>query len=215
MYHCLLFDLDNTLIDRDAAVRAFYTDRLNSFSPSQIDRLEELLRRDRSGYGDRTEFLNWYQKHFAPEASHQELQIEMRFGIVTRIRTFPGVKKMLKNLGKDHIVGLLSNGSGPGQRQKLRDAGLTGCFEPENIFISGEMLHSKPDKLVFRTVLKTLGVTPASTLMIGDDVVNDIAGAESLGIDACWISHGRPFTGNVAPTHTIEKPTQLPEILAL
>lgn len=214
MYHCLIFDLDNTLIDRDAAVKAHYAERLNSFSPSQIHLLEELLHRDRSGYGDRTEFLNWYQKRFAPDASHEELQIEMRFGIVTKIRAFPGMKTMLKTLRKSYILGLLSNGSGEGQRQKLRASGLADCFEPNSIFISGEMNVSKPDPNAFRKALKGLGVVPKTTLMIGDDAVNDITGAAQLGIDTCWISHGKPYAGNRLPTHTIEKPSQLLEILA-
>lgn len=215
MYHCLLFDLDNTLIDRDAAVKAHYAERLNSLSPSRINMLEELLHRDRSGYGDRSEFLNWYQKNFAPEASHEELQIEMRFGIVTKIRAFSGMKSMLKSLGKEYILGLLSNGSGQGQRQKLRGAGLGECFEPNSIFISGEMNVSKPDQNAFRKALKGMGVNPATTLMIGDDAINDVAGAAQLGMDTCWISHGRRFNGNRLPTHIIENALQLPEILAL
>jgi putative hydrolase of the HAD superfamily len=213
MYTALLFDLDNTLIDRDAAVKAYYRERLSGMSPSKISLLDELLSRDMSGRGDRGEFMKWYQRNFAPDSTHRELIIEMRFGITTKIRAFSGVKTMLTLLGKTHTLGLLTNGSGEGQRLKLEAAGLARYFDSRHIFISEELYAEKPDPKAFEMALGRIGGEPSSTLMIGDDHLNDIAGAAALGMDTCWVSHGKPYPGEQRPIYTIEKTSGLAEIL--
>ncbi len=45
----------------------------------------------------------------------------------------------------------------------------------------------KPEAYAFNAILKSAGVGPKQCLMIGDNRETDIAGALSVGMDACWI----------------------------
>lgn len=213
MYTALLFDLDNTLVDRDGAVRAHFAERLREYTLDRSDMLEEVLARDRSGYGDREAFLEWYQAMFAPESNQRELMIEMRFGLVRKLRAYRGVKTLLQRLSREYTLGLLTNGSATGQRLKLEATGLRNYFTEDVVSIAGEMNFSKPSPVAFEKALERIVEFPEDTLMIGDDPINDIQGGAEAGLSTCWISHGRTFSGPTPPTYVIEQVTDLPSVL--
>src|SRR5262245_66198349 len=50
---------------------------------------------------------------------------------------------------------------------------------------SSETGHRKPDPAIFRRALDALGVGPARTLYVGDQLATDIAGAAALGMHTC------------------------------
>lgn len=64
----------------------------------------------------------------------------------------------------------------------------------------GDVLNvGKPDPLIYRPVLETLGV--GRILAVGDALRTDIAGAAAVGIDACWVLgglHGEHLAGDRA-----------------
>ena len=51
----------------------------------------------------------------------------------------------------------------------------------------------KPGPLLFDRALALAGVGASEAVMIGDSLSTDVAGARSVGIDAIWISFGRPL----------------------
>jgi putative hydrolase of the HAD superfamily len=54
------------------------------------------------------------------------------------------------------------------------------------VFISGELGHAKPDPEIFRHALRWSGQAAQDCLFVGDDPVNDIAPAASLGFVTAW-----------------------------
>jgi len=87
--------------------------------------------------------------------------------------------------GRGLQLGVISNtGRTPGRvlRRLLADAGLLSCFEV--LAFSDEMGTRKPAAEIFRRVLDQVGVDPAGAVNVGDDAVNDVAGARGVGMRA-------------------------------
>ncbi|MNC74327.1 dUMP phosphatase [compost metagenome] len=55
------------------------------------------------------------------------------------------------------------------------------------IAISSEAGISKPDPLFYKYLTDTYGADLSSAIMIGNDPRTDIAGANTVGIDSCYI----------------------------
>ncbi len=88
----------------------------------------------------------------------------------------------LKNQGVR--LGLITNGTGEEQRDKINRFGLAGYFE--FIFIEGEVGFGKPDIRIYEKALSALNLPPHEIWMVGDNLVWDIQAPQSLGICAVW-----------------------------
>lgn len=86
-------------------------------------------------------------------------------------------------------LGLLTNGPRALQRDKIDRFDIERYFDV--ILIEGEFGHGKPRPEVFNHALRTVGVTPGQAWHIGDNLYADIAGAQSVGIQAAWIHRSR------------------------
>lgn len=105
------------------------------------------------------------------------------------VRLMDGAPEVLKRIMEKKIfLGIVSN-SQPYTLREL-DAALAtanlsrAIFKPELSFLSFENGFSKPNPHVFRLLtarLRTLGISPDETLMIGDRLDNDIAPARAAG----------------------------------
>lgn len=103
---------------------------------------------------------------------------------------FPGTMDALRALSEVATVVTLSNVT-------CADAdtdGLRRHTAPwvSDFFPSCRIGYAKPDRRAFRAVAQHCGVAPARVLHIGDDWACDIVGAVAAGLQAVWISHGRP-----------------------
>ncbi len=58
------------------------------------------------------------------------------------------------------------------------------------MYLSEEVGLLKPDPEFFKLIILNEGLEPASTLMVGDDLENDIAPAQALGMRTVWIKRG-------------------------
>ncbi len=61
----------------------------------------------------------------------------------------------------------------------------------------------KPDQAFFEQALLTLGVAAHETIMVGDDVVNDIAGAQHAGMRAILVCTGKYQAHAALPPHIV------------
>lgn len=93
----------------------------------------------------------------------------------------PGVHETLRALrGRGVFVGLVSNTDDEILRRDLARAGLEGAFE---LYLTSESARScKPDPQIFREALRRAGVGAADALFVGDNVEQDVAGANRVGI---------------------------------
>jgi putative hydrolase of the HAD superfamily len=100
---------------------------------------------------------------------------------------FPHTFETLAYLkSKKYRLFLLTNGFKEVQVVKIRQSGLEPYFE--KMITSEEAGYQKPNQKIFEYALKTVNAKKAESIMIGDDLVNDIFGAQQFGMDAVFFN---------------------------
>ena len=203
----LLFDLDNTLIDRDAALKQLI---IELFGPLKETDLQSIMKKDNHGYTKRKDFATWLiQEYSSYNKKHYTAQQFFDFQIENVGNYVEPVEQAtidLLDFCQEHFeVFLLSNGGTINQTKKLEKSKLAAYFPIEKRVISGTIGFHKPDKRIFEHLIQKFDLDRTSTLMIGDDIINDIQGAQQLGLATCWIANGRTFPKEKSPpTYTVE-----------
>ena len=215
----LLFDLDNTLINRDLAfkklIHYFFSFHHIPFTHKEIN---IILEKDQQGFTKRMEFAKWFIQKYPPP--HLSPETFYAWQIANIAKFIPpvseGIKAMLEKLSKQHRIILLTNGGIKNQLAKLKQAELAPYFPKERRFISQEIGYAKPNRLAFQTVLTRIKLQGKKTLMIGDNPLNDIQGAKNAGIQTCWVSSSKTFPENIpSPDFIIQKDTLAKDLLNL
>lgn len=212
----LLFDLDNTLINRNSAMHKAMQHWLQHHT-APTSSLDAIMEKDSFGYADRIPFCQWLLDTFGagdlPYNTAPALLAFIQQQLVANIHPEPEVNGLLQRLQQHYRLVLASNGSSRVQRAKLQQSGLNLFFHPSYIFISGEMEDEKPALSFFNTILSQLSLLPGNTLMIGDDYYKDVAAPRQCGLLTCWVSHGRQQPDGAAPDITIPHITELEQWL--
>jgi putative hydrolase of the HAD superfamily len=208
MFLAILFDLDNTLVDRQAAFRQYSIDfchrRLQPLTPSeQQQALDELLAADDWGYRPRDEFCQWVAGRFARAGLRaSDVWEDCCRHLPSFVEPDPGVQAMLARLAGSFRLLAVTNGSGRNQREKLRRAHLTDFLT--DAIVSGEVGFDKPHPAIFERALAIAGCSAAEALVVGDDPRADIAGAKQAGLKAWWVSLGRRYPrGAILPDRVL------------
>jgi putative hydrolase of the HAD superfamily len=192
------FDLDNTLIDRDTAFHRALPGWLRAYVPGLLEtqyarHIPQIVAMDNSGHLDRLTFCTWLQRTYSIAAiTPQEIANELAAAIARQITYNEPVVHFLASMRRSFRTGLISNGQGRTQRAKLAAAGLGDSFQPETIYIGGERGYEKPDRRIFDLVVQDLGLAASEILFIGDHPVNDVAGANAVGMRTCWVRGAMP-----------------------
>jgi putative hydrolase of the HAD superfamily len=99
---------------------------------------------------------------------------------------FPEALDILARLRARGIrLALVTNGNAAYQRMKIERFGLAGCFD--YILIEGEFGVGKPEPQVYQAALRVLDCRPAAAWMVGDDLYNDVASPQQLGMAGIWV----------------------------
>lgn len=119
--------------------------------------------------------------------------------------------RRLRELGLS--LGIVSDQpAGPDCRAMMDYWDLTPLFDA--VALSCEVGCAKPDPRIFRSALERLGALPDEAVMVGDDLLADVAGALSVGMKAIWLPRrGRRTDGVVVPDAIVESLDELPGIL--
>ncbi|MCF2937166.1 HAD family hydrolase [Paenibacillus alkaliterrae] len=82
------------------------------------------------------------------------------------------------------------------------------------ILVSEEAGSKKPDPRIFEATLNAMQLQPDQCIYVGDHPVNDMEGAEKVGLSTVWIKVNQPWRDGLSakPLHTIER---LRELLAI
>jgi putative hydrolase of the HAD superfamily len=110
---------------------------------------------------------------------------------------FPDAMEVLEYLSARYQLHIITNGFEEVQHIKIRNSGLETYFR--HVFISEVVGHQKPQVEIFLHAMQVAGATPADSLMIGDNMQTDIAGARAAGMDQVFF--------NPAHTKTRDKAT--------
>ena len=120
--------------------------------------------------------------------------------------------QLLNELGLP--VAVLTNGVRRGQEEKLKVIGLESLIPA--LLLSEEAGAAKPDPRIFEWALNKTGMTAADVIMIGDNPVNDIYGAQNAGIRAIYYDPAattRTFSTALGEVPVMTDWSQLPELL--
>ena len=122
----------------------------------------------------------------------------------------PCALEVYRALAAEHRMVLATNGGVQAQRQRM------SAFLPYTyrMYISEEMGVIKPMREYFDFLLRDLRCSPEECLMIGDSLVNDIAGAKKAGMDGCFYNpKHRPIPDSLVCDFEISSLTELTRIL--
>jgi len=123
---------------------------------------------------------------------------------------FPDAIEILGYLSARYQLHIITNGFEEIQGVKIRESKLTQYFK--NIFISEKVGYQKPQKEIFLHAIHTAGAAVIESLMIGDNMQTDIAGARSVGMDQVFFNPQRLKTREKA-TYEIAALKELRNIL--
>lgn len=189
-----LFDLDNTLIDRQGGLadwaRTFsvsralqpYAERLIVDAlcvrahPDDFERLKVSL-----GLTDRVDSL--WREYVA--------------GMAARARCRVGVHSDLSRMrAAGWTIAVVTNGATDIQRAKLERAGLIPLLDA--VCISEEVGARKPSVEIFEAAAARCGARLAEGgWMVGDNAKTDVEGGRAAGLRTAWISAGRKWPTDV------------------
>ena len=107
----------------------------------------------------------------------------------SQTKLFDGAKDVLFNLSLYYNLHIITNGFKEVQYIKLKKSGIYSFFK--KIIVSEDVGVLKPNKKIFQYALKICNASAKEALMIGDDFISDVKGAQSMGIDQVFFDYKR------------------------
>ena len=229
-YKYLFFDLDHTLWDFDANAKATLAQLhidlnlvdkgvhdFERFHKNYLQHNERLWARYRNGAIKQEElrlkrmWLTLLDFQITDEELAKQLSELFLQLLPTRTILFPDTKEILQYLqNKGYHLHLITNGFEKTQHSKLESSGLNIFFKE---VITSESSNSiKPQKEIFKYALNKTKATVEESIMIGDSIEVDIAGAMAVGMDQVHVNYNNS-TQELTPTYTIRTLKELKEFL--
>lgn len=227
----ILFDLDDTIISAYARPEAAwlvvveeFTDRLTPLSPIAVS--DAVIAESRIAWADPDwqqrsrlrlnearrdivigAFRRLAQAGAAPPSDDLAVALADRYSVYRheQMHLFPQAHEVIdawKALGVR--LALVTNGAAEVQRAKIARFDLAHRFD--HIQIEGEHDFGKPDDRAYRHAVATLGVDPARTWMVGDNLEWEVEAPQRLGIFAIWhdvLGEGLPAGTTIRPDRII------------
>ncbi|KKZ93131.1 HAD family hydrolase [Bacillus wiedmannii] len=191
----MLFDLDDTLLDRDKAVdnlfllvlEKCYEDVSDTVKNNMLQKFKEYDKRE-YGISNKTIVLESLFDEFAPiyRLPHNYIQDFWNENFPTCFSIDQNTIHFLNHIKSHFKIGIITNGSTHRQKAKIINTNLNNYFD--TIIISEEVGLSKPDKRIFELALNKLNMQPEDVLFIGDDLEKDIAGPQNANINGVWFN---------------------------
>ena len=197
-YKYLLFDLDHTLLDFDAAEDIALSHLLKEEGVEDIQAYKDYyVPMNKALWKDleqkkitKSELINTRFSrlfaHFGIEKDGSYLAERYQFFLSKQGQTFPGVEDLLKKLiSQGYGLYAATNGITYIQTGRLEQSGIAPYFK--EIFISEQLHNQKPDAEFYEKIgARIPNFDKNQTLMIGDSLSADIQGGNNAGIDTIW-----------------------------
>ena len=225
-YKFLLFDLDHTLLDFDAAEDIALSQLLKEEGVEDIQAYKDYyVPMNKALWKDleqkkitKSELINTrFAKlfaHFGIEKDGSYLVERYQFFLSKQGQTFSGVEDLLKKLiSKGYELYAATNGITYIQTGRLEQSGIAPFFK--EIFISEQLHTQKPDAEFYEKIgARIPNFDKNQTLMIGDSLSADIQGGNNAGIDTIWYNpHHLENKTQAQPTYEVDSYQALLEIL--
>ncbi len=227
-YRHIYFDLDRTLWDFNANSRAALAEIFQKYLLTKY-------------FTDSDEFINVYNKHNdrlwdqyrrgnltktilrtkrfeltlrekKVKAEHLPEKMGEEYLRISPLKTilFPNAHEILAYLRNSYKLYILTNGFLETQMQKLENCELAEYFS--QIFTSESIGCHKPHSKIFHWAVSSVNAKKTECLMIGDDQLVDITGANSFGMDSV-LFNPENMEQVVPSTYTIKNLKELKIIL--
>jgi YjjG family noncanonical pyrimidine nucleotidase len=122
----------------------------------------------------------------------------------------PGTLEILDWLQGKYRLHIITNGFEDAQHEKLRNSGIANYFE--TVTTSERADSKKPDRSYFEFSLNQASANKENSLVIGDGLRTDVAGARQFGLPVIWFNPENalpPFEDLTFVTHLTELKTIL------
>ena len=199
MITTILWDVDRTLLDFDAAESAAIRTLFAEFSfgecpEDKVHRYsainERYWQRMERGEIDKSEVLvGRFREFFETEGLDASLaadfneKYQLRLGdtIVFRDDSYHIVESLCGKVRQFAV----SNGTVAAQTKKLRLSGLGALMD--GVFLSEQLGAEKPSPVFFDQVFDAIPpVSKAQVMIVGDSLTSDMRGGNNAGIVTCW-----------------------------
>ena len=227
IYTCVLLDVDNTILDFDAAERQALTDMLAEYE----------LPHDEAAYDTYHKVNRELWDSLAKGQLNKQKLFQIRFSrfmqtmqlpdngkgkamndryeelLATHADLLPGALTALEELSEVATLALVSNGAIAVQESRIAASGIDRYMD--GIYISEKVGAAKPSAKLFEHAFRDLGITNKSrVLMVGDDLLADIKGGLNAGVDTCWFNPGNlENKSGITPKYTVSSYEELYRIV--
>src|SRR5882724_11631852 len=203
-YKCILFDLDHTLWDYETNSREALSELFIDFELSRkgIEK-EKFLQ---TFYVINNELWDQYDRGLlhrdvirnerfhkillALGVNDYDMSLDLSneyIGISPKKKNLiEGCKETLDYLHPKYPMVIVTNGFDEIQSTKLSSSGIDHYFT--SIITSARAGHKKPSEEIFEFALRENNVSPTEAIMIGDNLLTDIAGARNASVDTVFFN---------------------------
>ena len=225
-YIFLLFDLDHTLLDFDAAedvalshlLKEEGVEDIQSYKGYYVPMNKALWKDLEEKKITKQELVNTrFAKlfaYFGIEKDGAYLAERYQFFLSKQGQIFPGVEDLLKKLiHQGYELYAATNGITAIQTGRLAQSGIAPFFK--EIFISEQLHTQKPDAAFYEKIgARISNFDKKNALMIGDSLSADIQGGNNAGIDTVWYNPYHLENNTQAhPTYEVDSYQALLELL--
>ena len=187
----VLFDLDETILDRSASLKDFVSWQTRGMLRSEV-RDENLFTKrfiqlDANGTVWKDEVYQTLVSEFAISGwSVRELLTSYELCFSGFCKPKKGEIEAIKTIHKmGKRFALVSNGRSPFQERNFNSLGISHLFDA--VIVSEAVGLRKPDPAIFKLACKRLGVEPRTAIFVGDNPLVDIRGAKKAGMYGIYI----------------------------
>lgn len=190
MIKALIFDLDNTLIDRQRAFREGLNRIFHLYSDDEqliSQMIEDVILWDNNGAIERIEAFGKLVDKYRPEnVDAQTLDLKWKSISGKDCYLYPDVRDTLTKLKEKYKLAVLSNGNKESQRRKMDTIAIYDLLDYS--LIASEYIVWKPDKRIFEFTCQQLGLKPEECAYIGDSYRIDIIGSRNAGLMPVFVN---------------------------
>ena len=222
----ITFDLDDTLWDvapvilnAEAALREWLARETPQLGSLPVEHLAEIrarlvdadptLRHRISALRRRVLYTALLEAGYASEDAQTlaENAFEVFLAARHEIELFPEAQPTLEQLANRFKLAVLTNGNAD-----IRRLGLADYFE--FALCAEDVGIGKPDPHPFQEVLRRANVRAEHAVHVGDNPLDDIAGAKAAGMHTIWFNPtGSPWSAGEKPDAIIRSLAELPSVL--
>ncbi|CCN69379.1 HAD-IA family hydrolase [Vibrio nigripulchritudo] len=208
MIKAVYFDLDNTLVDRNASIDKFSHEFVRHFSTQlknpNVESIAATIKDiDNGGYLPADSKYDRIYKALGAELpailewrttpSSEEIEQFWIDHIPECAVEMDGASDLISTLKSAGMyLGIISNGEEWSRQRTARATSFASSFDQ---IVSSEVAQSnKPDPKIFIETAKAAGFKPEECIYVGDHPINDIQGASEAGMHPIWLSgfHSHP-----------------------